>query len=104
MTTLSQTNKSEVTLKTISVFSTLTCKLLKTSCLLCITKLRLTQSLMNKNNRVADATVSKPLFISVVSFFVLLLPAHIITTLHKILEPLNFQCFLSVVAISLLYL
>ena len=57
---------------------------------------------MNKNNRVADATVSKPLFVTVVSFFVLLLPAHIITTLHKILEPLNFPCFLSVVAIFLM--
>ena len=54
---------------------------------------------MNKNDRAADAPVSKPLLVTVVSSFVLLLPAHIITTSHKILEPLNFPCFLSVVAI-----
>ena len=57
---------------------------------------------MNKNDRVADATVSKPLFVTVVSFFVLFLPAHIIPTSHKILEPLNFPCCLSVVAVFLI--
>ena len=58
---------------------------------------------MNKNDRVADASVSKPILsVTVVSFFALLLPAHIVTISHKILEPLNFTYFLSVEAIFLI--
>ena len=56
-----------------------------------------------QSSNVADVKVSKTLFVTVVSFFILLLPAHMIFTSYKI-EPCNFPRFLSVLAVFLIFM
>ena len=51
-----------------------------------------------QSSNVADVKVSKTLFVTVVSFFILLLPAHIIFTSYQIVGPANFPRFLSLLA------
>ncbi|XP_044168599.1 histamine H2 receptor-like [Acropora millepora] len=57
-----------------------------------------------QSSNAADVKVSKTLFVTVVSFVGLLLPAHIIFTSYKFEEPLSFSRFLSVLAVLLIFL
>ena len=52
----------------------------------------------------ADVKVSKTLFVTVVSFLSLLLPAHIILTSYQIVGPSNIPRFLSVLAILFVFM
>ena len=52
----------------------------------------------------ADVKVSKTLFVTVVSFLILLLPAHTIFTVHGVLKPIGFPRFVSLLAVFLLFM
>ena len=52
----------------------------------------------------ADVKVSKTLFVTVVSFLSLLLPAHTIFTVHGVLKPIGFPRFVSLLAVFLLFM
>ena len=52
-----------------------------------------------QSSNAADVKVSKTLFVTVVSFLSLLLPAHIIFTSYKIVGPANIPRFLSLLGI-----
>ena len=57
-----------------------------------------------QSSNAADVKVSKALFVTVVSFVGLLLPAHIIFTSYKFEKPLRFSRFFSVLAVLLIFL
>ena len=52
----------------------------------------------------ADVKVSKTLFVTVVSFLSLLLPAHTIFTVHGVLKPIGFPRFVALLAVFLLFM
>ena len=57
-----------------------------------------------QSSNVADVKVSKTLFVTVVSFVGLLLPAHIIFISFNIVGPSNFPRFLSLLAILFIFM
>ena len=57
-----------------------------------------------KSSKAVDVKVSKTLFVTVVSFVSLLLPAHIIFTLHEVLRPIGFPRSVSLLAVFLLFM
>ena len=57
-----------------------------------------------QSSNAADVKVSKTLFVTVVSFLILLLPGHIIMSSYKIVGPVNFPRFLPVLAILLFFM
>ena len=52
-----------------------------------------------QSSNVAGVKVSKTFFVTVVSFFTLLFPAHIIFNLARFVGPSNFPRFLSLLAV-----
>ena len=57
-----------------------------------------------QSSNAADVKVSKTLFVTVVSFLSLLLPAHTIFTVHGVLKPIGFPRFVSLLAVFLLFM
>ena len=57
-----------------------------------------------QSSNVADVKVSKTIFVTVVSFFTLLFPAHVIFTSARFVGPSNFPRFLSVLAVLFLFM
>ncbi|XP_067045644.1 histamine H2 receptor-like [Acropora muricata] len=57
-----------------------------------------------QSSNAADVKVSKTLFVTVVSFVSLLLPAHIIFTVHGVLRPIGFPRLVSLLASFLLFM
>ena len=57
-----------------------------------------------QSSNAADVKVSKALFVTVVSFASLLLPAHITFTLQGVLRPIAFPRFVSLLAAFLLFM
>ena len=56
-----------------------------------------------QSSNVADVKISKTLFVTVVSFVALLLPAHIIFTSHEVVRPTDFPRLLSLSAVFLVF-
>ena len=57
-----------------------------------------------QSTNAADVKISKTLFVTVVSFLSLVLPAHIIFTSYKIVGPANIPRFLSLLAILFVFM
>ena len=57
-----------------------------------------------QSTNAADVKISKTLFVTVVSFLSLVLPAHIILTSYKIVGPANIPRFLSLLAILFVFM
>ena len=57
-----------------------------------------------QSSNAADVKVSKTLLVTVVSFVSLLLPAHIIFTVHGVLRPIGFPRFVALLAVFLLFM
>ncbi|XP_067042716.1 histamine H2 receptor-like [Acropora muricata] len=57
-----------------------------------------------QSSNAADVKVSKTLFVTVVSFVGLLLPAHIIFAVHGILRPIGFPRYVALLALFLLFM
>ena len=63
-----------------------------------------TANLSWQSSNAADVKVSKTLFVTVVSFVSLLLPAHIILASYKIVGPANIPRFLSLLGILFVFM
>ena len=57
-----------------------------------------------QSSNAVDVKVSKTLFVTVVSFVSLLLPAHIIFTVHGVLRPIGFPRFVALLAAFLIFM
>ena len=57
-----------------------------------------------QSSNAADVKVSKTLLVTVVSFASLLLPAHIIFTVHGVLRPISFPRYVAFLAVFLLFM
>lgn len=57
-----------------------------------------------QSSNAADVKVTKTLLVTVVSFVSLLLPAHIIFTVHGVLRPIGFPRYVALLAVFLLFM